>query len=187
MLRNVKAWLQKKNGSHTNRTAESAKEIDWEHGARQINDCEYLLVEEIRPLNNLALGLVIVEAKAQDRQVKPKNSSDWEKIFADAKPIEPDPSCRLFQLLFDENSMISYSVLNESYSKYPESYEQFTGKLFRLFSSSYLLDYTAKSTIASAEYPGPLQHYQIATLNHVIDVISTKPPRISIGKCALAT
>jgi hypothetical protein len=35
--------------------------------------------------------------------------------------------------------MISWTVLNESYGKYPEPPEQFTGKLFRVFSRSHLI------------------------------------------------
>jgi hypothetical protein len=77
--------------------------------------------------------------------------------------------------------MVSYSVLNESYGRYPEDPEKFTGKLFRSFSWSHLLEFTRHTTNASVEYAGPLQHYQVACLNHVLDVIGTKPPRIAIG------
>jgi len=69
--------------------------------------------------------------------------------------------------------MVSYTVLNESYGTYPEPPEQFSGKLFRVFEWSHLLEFTKKTTCASDEYPGVLQHYEIACLNHVIDVICT--------------
>ena len=76
--------------------------------------------------------------------------------------------------------MVSYTVLNESYGTYPEPPEQFSGKLFRVFEWSHLLEFTKKTTCASDEYSGVLQHYEIACLNHVIDVICTGPPRISV-------
>ena len=72
-------------------------------------------------------------------------------------------------------------MLNESFGMYPEPPEQFTGNLFRIFSRSRLLDFTKQTTYASDEYPGGvLQHYEIACLNHVIDVICTAPPKITV-------
>jgi hypothetical protein len=84
-------------------------------------------------------------------------------------------------LIFEQASVVSYTVLNESYGKFPEPPEKFTGKSFRIFSWSHLLEFTRKATIACDEYPGSLQHYQLASQNHVIDVIATKPPRIAVG------
>jgi hypothetical protein len=77
--------------------------------------------------------------------------------------------------------MVSYTVLNESYGVYPEEPEKFVGKLFRAFSWSHRLEFTKRTTIASEFYPGPLQHYEIACLNHIVDVITTRPPRVEVG------
>jgi hypothetical protein len=156
-------------------------EVEWEDGARQIDDCEYLLVKEIRAAEDLTLSLLLSEAKPQAPILEPRNDSEWEKLCVGGKPIEEDATCRNFQLIFEKNSMVAYMVLNESYGKYPQSPEEFTGRNLRFFSRSHLLEFTQKTTIACDEYPGALQHYQIATLNHVIDVITTKPPRIAIG------
>lgn len=156
-------------------------EVDWEEGARQIDDCSYLFAESIGEISELTLGLVIVEAKAQDRVYSPADDSPFEQIKAGGKPIEPDSGCRVFELLFDLSQMVSYTVLNESYGVYPKDPEQFVGKLFRKFSWSHLLEFTKQTTIASEFYPGPLEHYQIACLNHVVDVITTGPPRIAVG------
>ena len=57
--------------------------------------------------------------------------------------------------------------------------------LFRVFSWSHLLEFTKRTTNTSDEYPGVLLHYQIACLNHVIDVICTAPPAISIRSGSL--
>ncbi len=159
----------------------SFEEVDWDEGFKRLNECDYLFVREIRQIEELTLGLLLTEAKPQAAILKPKDSSEWEKLWAGARPIEEDTTCRVFQLIFEQNHMVSYSVLNESYGKYPEPFEEFTGRLFRVFSRSHLLDFTKKNTIACDEYPGILQHYEIAAQNHVIDVIATMPPRIAVS------
>jgi hypothetical protein len=50
-----------------------------------------------------------------------------------------------------------------------------------------LLEFTKKTTYAGDEHPGVLQHYEIACLNHVVDVICTGPPRISSSRGRLTT
>lgn len=157
-------------------------EIDWQDAAQQIDDCEYLFATSIRETEELTLGLVIVEAKPQDRAHAPVDDSELERLKADGKPIEPDPTCRVFELLFDRKHLVLYTVLNELYGIYPREPEKFVGKLFRVFSWSHLLEFTKRATVASEFYPGPLGHYEIACQNHVVDVISTAPPRIAVGR-----
>jgi hypothetical protein len=131
-------------------------------------------------VEELTLNLTIVEAKAQAPILEAEGPLAFLRIGG--SPIETDDTCRLFQLLFDRNHMISYTVLNESYGKYPQPPEAFTGKLFRIFSHSHLLEFTEKTTYASGGHPGVLMHFEIACLNHVIDVICTAPPKIAVGK-----
>lgn len=157
------------------------KEVDWEEGARQIDDCTYLYAESISEIEELTLGLVVIEAKAQERAYLPVGDGTFEAIKTGGKPIEKDPTCRVFELLFDRSQIISYLVLNDLYGVYPKNPEQFAGKLFRRFVWSHLLEFTKQTTIASDFYPGPLEHYQIVCLNHVVDVIATGPPRIALG------
>jgi hypothetical protein len=127
------------------------------------------------------LDLLIVEAKAQAPITTAKDDSDIERLKVGARPIESDSTSHFFRLVFDRQHMVSYTVSNESYGKYPEPPEKFTGKLFRIFSQSHLLDFTKRTTYASDEYPGKLHHYQVVCLNHVIDVIATAPPHITVG------
>ena len=162
--------------------ADEATEVPWEEGARLINECTYLYAKEIREIEELTLGLTIVEAKAQAPVLATEETGPLAFLKIGGRPIEEDETCRLFQLLFDRNHMISYTVLNESYGKYPEPPEAFTGKLFRIFSHSHLLGFTERTTYASGGYPAALMHFQIACLNHVIDVICTAPPKIAVGK-----
>lgn len=159
-----------------------AIEVEWEKGASQINECGYLFADSIREIEELTLELLVSEAKPQAEIPVPENGSALERLRAGGRPIETDATCRRFRLIFDRNQMVSYTVLNESYGRYPESPEQFTGKLFRVFSWSHLLEFTKRTTYASDEYPGVLHHYEIACLNHVVDVVCTGPPRISVGR-----
>ncbi|HLH18573.1 MAG TPA: hypothetical protein VKX45_15235 [Bryobacteraceae bacterium] len=158
------------------------REVKWEEGARQINDCDYLYAVDIRETEELTLQLEIAEARAQDRVLAPRDDTWVEQLRLGARPIETDPTCRFFRLTFDRSHMVSYTVLNECYGIYPQPPEVFTGKLFREFSHSHLLEFTKRSTYASDEHPGVLQHYEVACLNHVIDVICTGPPRIEVGR-----
>jgi hypothetical protein len=155
-------------------------ELQWEEGARQINECEYLFIDSVRELEELTLELIVTEAKLQAQILVPRDEGPIEQLRSGGQPIERDLTCRSFQVIFDRRHMVSYTVLDESYGTYPESPEQFDGKLFRVFSCSHLLDFTKKHTCASDEYPGLLQHYEIVCLNHVVDVICTGPPSIAI-------
>jgi hypothetical protein len=126
--------------------AVEATEVPWEEGARLINECTYLYAREIREIEELTLGLTIVEAKAQAPVSAAEETGPLAFLKIGGRPIEEDETCRLFQLLFDRNHMISYTVLNESYGKYPQPPEEFTGKLFRVFSRSHLLEFTERTT-----------------------------------------
>lgn len=101
-------------------------------------------------------------------------------LYAKSNPIKSDDGCRLFEIIYDYP--ISYTVLNETYSRYPKAPEAFTGKYFRVFSWSYLLEWTSKTTYVCEDHPGPLppQHHEIACLNHVVDVITTKEPEMRL-------
>jgi hypothetical protein len=158
----------------------SLEEVDWELGARQIDDCEYLFIRGVEEIGELTLAVQVHEAKAQAPRTEALGLRPWENLLTKSRPIEVDESCRVFQLIFERDNMISYTVSNESYSKYPEPPEQFSGKLFRIFTWSRLLEFTKETTHAGTELTGPLQHYQLASLNHVLDVICTRPPRIAM-------
>jgi len=162
-------------------------DVELAEGARELNDCKYLFADSIREIEELTLELVVTEAKPQalgsgreDRHFE--GLAEVQALLADSRPIESDMTCRSFKLIFDRREMVSYAVLNESYGRYPEAPEEFTGKLFRVFSRSHLLEFTKRTTHASDEYPGgALQHYEVVCLNHVVDVICTGPPRIAMG------
>ncbi len=74
--------------------------------------------------------------------------------------------------------MVYYMISNETYGRYPETPEVFEGKRFRSFSQSHLLTFVRQTTNAEIINSEALLHFQIACLNHTIDVICTAPPEI---------
>jgi hypothetical protein len=103
-------------------------EVPWQEGARVMDDCAYLFATDVRELEELTLGLTIVEAKLQAPIASTDESDPLGLLKIGARPIQEDQTCRIFHVVFDRNHLISYTVLNESYGKYPEPPEAFTGK-----------------------------------------------------------
>lgn len=97
--------------------------------------------------------------------------------FSSYGAIEVDETLPILRLEFDW--YIAYSVTNESFSVMDDS-EVFEGKVFSIYSKSYYLDFIKNNTIADDMHPGPFKHYGINALNHVINVISTEPPNVSL-------
>ena len=155
---------------------------DWKAVARQIDECRYLYLRGLHEPRDNKIRFLVEEAGLQAprpaQEVAPPDSIA--ALFKDAQPIESDSTSRLFEIVYEE--YISYTVSNESYSKYPEPPEVFSGNLFRIYSWSYLLVMTRKTTYAGDDHPGPgpLEHHQIPCLNHVIDVVTTRPPTLAV-------
>lgn len=138
----------------------------------EINDCQYLFLREIsEPVDN-ALRLAVEEALASPETVSLDIAGTE---IVGAHPVESNSDCRLFELLWD--SYIAYSVRNESFAARRDD-EICSGRLFRIYAKSYFLEFVSHATFASAEYPGPFRHYQVACEDHVIDIVSTNGPRI---------
>jgi len=139
----------------------------------EIDSCKYLYLREIgEPVDN-SLRLLIEEAKAdgppEDCELLPG------KVISGLRSIESDETCRMFEILWP--SYVAYSVRNESFTQIDND-EIWTGRLFCEFSKSHFLDYVVRATFASADYPGPLRHWGINCLNHVVDVVSSVEPQI---------
>jgi hypothetical protein len=130
----------------------------------------YLMnVEE--PIEN-SLRLTFVRSKTNSVS---ETSKIADKVIDNLYSINPDYSIPLLQLDFD--TYIGYSILNESFTSL-DNYEEFTGKAFRMFKKSRYLDYINVGTFASEEYPGSFKHYEIACLNHIVDIVSISKPII---------
>ncbi len=72
---------------------------------------------------------------------------------------------------------VAYSVRNESYWK-PETDEPpLIDHLEQRWNSAFQR-YVSETTFACDEIPGPLQHWSLTTLNHIVDVVSVGPPSV---------
>lgn len=56
----------------------------------------------------------------------------------------------------------------------------YKGSAFAVYSKSRYLDFIEVGIIADDIHPGPFKRYGIHALNHIIDVVSTEPPSISV-------
>jgi hypothetical protein len=63
--------------------------------------------------------------------------------------------------------------MHGSCGKYDD--ENYSGRLIRIYSKSHFLDFIAKNTGAHFEL---YRHYQIACLNHIIDIVSSAEPEL---------
>jgi len=138
-----------------------------------IEDCEWIFLREIGEPSDNVLRLVIEEAKAddppEDIEILPG------KVIRGTRAVESDASCRAFELVW--SSYVSYSVRNESFCTIDRE-ELWEGRLLCLYSRSHFLDYVARATIASSDYPGPLRHWGVNCLNHIVDVVAVDDPQV---------
>ncbi len=136
----------------------------------QIDSHEYLYLAEIGEPEVNVLRIVVDEAKASnDADVKIPDTPFM------GNPIISDETCRRYEITFP--SYVAYAVLNESFAKV-DDYEKHTGRYFRIYSKSHFLDYLGVATFASDEYPGKSKHYEIACLDHIVEVVSAEEPEI---------
>lgn len=95
----------------------------------------------------------------------------------DIRPIEVTEASPAWELYWA--NYVSYVVRNESFWIAEDGEPKFGGHLRRRYDSAFFR-YISATTFADDDYPGPLQHWALATLNHCLDVISTEPPEIRL-------
>jgi hypothetical protein len=139
----------------------------------EIDDCRWIHLRELAEPGENALRLVVDEAHVAgppvDIEVRPA------KVLRGLERIESDPSCRVFELVWP--TYVCYAVRNESFCT-QNADETWEGRLFRRYSKSHFLEFVARTTIATAAFPRPLQHWGVACLDHVIDVVSASAPHV---------
>lgn len=85
---------------------------------------------------------------------------------------------RSFELRWD--NYVAYAVRNESFCK-GEDDELPRGKMLERRFDTAFFQYVSTTTFADDEYPGPLEHWSLTTLNHCVDVVSVGPPRVMLS------
>ncbi|WP_078409005.1 hypothetical protein [Priestia abyssalis] len=133
----------------------------------------YILLDSLTEPKTNSLRIFISRCKVSQES---EDIEIGDQIFRDAHPIEVNEELPIIQIDFE--SYVSYSVMNESFTVL-DDYEIFEGNSFRIFKKSRYLDFIKKGTIATDVFPEePFIHYEIACLDHIIDVISFGEPII---------
>jgi hypothetical protein len=96
--------------------------------------------------------------------------------LGDSYPINADEKSPIVQI--DFHTYIAYSIRNESYTSWDE-YEEFEGKIFRIYKKSRYLDFISVGTFAKEDFPGPFKHYGICCFDHIVDIVSISEPVVS--------
>lgn len=98
--------------------------------------------------------------------------------LGEGRPILVTDESRSFELRWD--NYVAYAVRNESFCK-GEDDELPRGKMLERRFDTAFFQYVSATTFADDEYPGPLEHWSLTTLNHCVDVVSVGPPRVMLS------
>ncbi len=144
----------------------------------QINSHKWLYLNRLYEERDLELCMIIDEAKIQGGQLETfENASAYGAIVS-------DETCTKYKIVF--KNYVAYCVTNETCAGSGLG-EQFTGTMFRTYSKSQFLDYIAASGGGLIETLDGYTHYEVVTLNQIIDVAATREPEIEILGSADAT
>ncbi len=137
-----------------------------------IDEAQYLYVEMVHEDGGLTLSIVVHEAYSGGGTKHLPGLGDMKATAIVADETTP-------KYLVQFASYVAYSVRDESYVSRDEA-ETWTGRFFRVYTHSKFLDYVEAATLASDDYPGPLTHYELVTLNHIVDVVSIEEPEVKL-------
>jgi hypothetical protein len=132
----------------------------------------------LEPKDN-ALRIIVQEAISNSERpvlTDPERSPELNALLSGAFPIESTASCKTFML--EWKHYVAYLVTEEcvgSCGSYED--EIYTGRLFRTYTRSHFLEHLTRDTGAHID---PLQHHKLVCLNHLIDVVATSAPTISM-------
>jgi hypothetical protein len=142
-----------------------------------LNQAKHFFLRAISEPCDNSLRLVIEEAVVNQggrmREI-PGELPELRKLRETGSPIESVKGCKCFELVWDRYA--AYLVTEElagAGGKWDD--EIYAGNLFRIYTKSNFPDHLVRGI---GETIDPIQHYKLICLNHLIDVASSKPPRI---------
>jgi len=144
----------------------------------QINSHKWLYLDRLYEERDLELSVIINEARILGSElVTVENASAYGSIVS-------DETCNKYKITF--KNYVAYCVTNETCAGVSDD-EQFSGALFRTYSKSQFMSYIAASGGALVETLDRYTHYQVVTLNQIIDVAATREPEIENVSPAVAS
>jgi len=138
--------------------------------SKDINSAKYLYLDKIVEENDLELHIYIHEAVSDSEVIESVEG------ISGCSAIVTDESCERYRYVFE--NYVCYSVRNESFTAKDDE-EEFEGGLFRIFSKSKFLDYVQSSCIGLDVLAPKMKHYEIACLNHIIDIATEYEPIVT--------
>jgi hypothetical protein len=141
----------------------------------QVSSCQWLFLSELGDGPGNSLRVLVEEGRSQDTV---EDIEVGGVKIAGVRAIKHDDSCRAYELVW--SSYICYAVRNESYASGDGT--DWKGQRVRRHDQSAFLNYVAKDTFASSDYPGPFTHIEIVCENHVLGVASIVEPVIKLVK-----
>lgn len=141
----------------------------------EIGSQEFLYLTSIsEPQDNL-LRLVIEAAHAKG-PAEPLDPSL--PALGEGRTIVADETTPAWEVTFD--TYVAYAVLNESFALPAQDDEAWEGaQFFHRYRKSRFLEHIRSVTFASDEWPGPMLHFEIVCLNHVVEIVTTHEPEIT--------
>jgi hypothetical protein len=147
-----------------------------------IRACEYLFLHSVSEPPEGGVQIVVHEAKTgagtSSGVLAAEPLPELRKILAQSSSIVHSAACKVFTITWPK--YIGYSMENESYALPEPTTSKKEGRLFVEYSESVYLQYIARSSFASTDYPGPFKHWAVYCLDHVFNVASTEQPLVQI-------
>jgi hypothetical protein len=145
-----------------------------------LNQTKSVFLRSLREPRDNQLELILEEALVKEarRGEAPRRGELPESLFSKLglAQIESVDGCLVYRLFWQHYA--AYLVTEElvgSNGQYDD--EQYQGTILRSYLKSHFLEHFARDTGC---HSGPLQHYKIVCLNHLIDVAADAPPEVEI-------
>ena len=144
-----------------------AAAFDW----LDLNRLNYVYLTSIREPKDNVLELIVEQAPA----------SDFREEF-DGMGMGPGDPPDIEELLsayrIEFPNYVAYAIRDESFAR-NDTCEDFEGTLARLYCQSKFLEYVATTSTALAT-KDTLKHYSLLCLEHVVEVVSTSSPDLTL-------
>ncbi len=131
----------------------------------------WLYLEKNEDAGNNELRILVSQSThPKERSSKKESSNELEAIIT-------DESLPLIEIVFDY--YVGFNVINEGYAGVDKN-EKYAGKFFRIYENSAFLDYIRKTTFAESVLEKQITHYEVACLNHIIQIADIGEPTIKL-------
>lgn len=135
-----------------------------------IERLQYLRTVEISPVIGNFLKLSVGGAEVLE-------NSHTVSGIENVRSLEVPEKSDIYSFSF--HNFVSYSVTDEMFIQSATD-DVFEGGRIRIYSQSRFLRFVAATTWATTDFPGPLLHYQLNTLDHTIDIVTAGSPKLVV-------